>query len=185
MQTTPLPPLADIPSLETDRLLLRGHCLEDFPQSAAMWADPNVTRHILERPLTEEEAWSRLLRYVGHWAIVGFGYWVIIEKHTGGFAGEAGFAELKRDIQPCFKRVPEIGWVLASRFHGKGFATEAVRAITAWGDAHFKTPTRCIISPDNIASFRVAEKCGYREIHRTTYHGRPTVILERKLEPTK
>jgi len=144
-----------------------------------MWADPNVTQYILERPLTGEECWSRFLRYVGHWAVLGFGYWVMIEKQTGSFVGEAGFADYKREIEPSLRDLPEIGWVLRSHAHGKGFATEAVRAITAWGDVQFKTPTACIIAPANTASFRVAGKCGYREILRTTYHGQPTVMLSR------
>ena len=145
-----------------------------------MWADPRVTRHILERPLTEEESWSRFLRYVGHWAALGFGYWVIFEKQTGVFVGEAGFADYKRKIQPPLKGVPEIGWVLASHAHGRGLATEAVRAITAWGDARFETATACIITPENTASFRVAAKCGYREAQRTTYHEHPTVMFFRE-----
>lgn len=145
-----------------------------------MWADPNVTRYILECPLTEEESWTRFLRYVGHWAALGFGYWVIFEKQTGTFVGEAGFADYKREIQPPLKGVPEIGWVLASHAHGRGLATEAVRAITAWGDARFETATACIITPENTASFRVAAKCGYREVHRTMYHGYPTVMFSRE-----
>jgi len=185
MQKIPVVPFAAVPPLETNRLCLRGHGIADFEQCAAMWADPNVTRHILERPLTEEESWARLLRYVGHWALLGFGYWVIVEKQTGDFVGEAGFADYKRKIEPSLNGLPEIGWVLASRAHGKGLATEAVQAITAWGDAQFQSPTRCIITPENAASFRVAAKCGYREILRTTYNGHETVMFERELRPTK
>lgn len=168
-----------VPRLETERLQLRGHSVDDFPSSTAMWADPMVTRYILERPQTQEEAWRRFLGYVGHWAVTGFGYWVIIEKQTGEFVGEAGFADYKRQIEPSLQGMPEIGWVLARRAHGKGFATEAVRAITAWGDANFRTSTRCIIAPDNAASFRVAEKCGYHEMARTKYHEHETVMLSR------
>ena len=182
MQTTPIIARSAIPSLETERLCLRGHCAHDLVECAAMWADPNVTRHILEHPLSEEEAWAKLLRYVGHWVLLGFGYWVVVEKQTGDFVGEAGFADYKRTIQPSLQGMPEIGWVLATRAHGKGFATEAVRAITAWGDAHFQTSTRCIITPENTASFRVAAKCGYREILRTIYKGREVVIFERELQ---
>ena len=174
-----------VPILETERLLLRGHCVADFPQSASMWADPKVIQHILERPLTEEECWSRLLRYVGHWALLGFGYWVIVEKKSGDFVGEVGFADYKREMEPSLGNVPEVGWVLSSYAHGKGFATEAVRAITAWGDAVFQTKTACIIAPGNMASFRVAEKCGYREVLRTTYHNHPIVILSRERETSR
>jgi RimJ/RimL family protein N-acetyltransferase len=180
----------EVPALETDRLILRGHRESDFVSCAAMWADVNVTRHILDHPLSEEESWTRFLRYFGHWAVLGFGYWAIEEKQTGRFVGEAGFADYKREIQPSLKGVPEIGWVLASEAHGKGYATEAVRAVTAWGDAHFKmlfgsTRTACIIVPENTASVRVATKCGYREWQVATYHGQPAVLFVREPDSSK
>jgi RimJ/RimL family protein N-acetyltransferase len=52
----------NVPILETERLRLRGHRLDDFPASAAMWADPVVTRHTTGKPQTREEVWLRLLR---------------------------------------------------------------------------------------------------------------------------
>ena len=143
-----------------------------------MWADPIVTRHF-GKSYTEEEAWTRFLRYIGHWSLLGFGYWVVEEKATGNFAGEVGFADYKRNIEPPLN-APEIGWVLASQFHGKGYATEAVRAAVAWGDGYFKSTTTCIIHPANLASIRVAEKCGYGEFQRTLYHGHPTIMLARE-----
>ncbi len=146
-----------------------------------MWSDPDVTRYIGGKPLTEEESWTKFLRYVGHWSLLGFGYWAVEEKATGKFVGEIGFADYKRDLQPSLEGIPEIGWVLASQAHGKGYATEAVRGVTAWGDAHFGLArTACIIAPDNAASIRVAVKCGYREWQRTTYHGHPTLMFVRE-----
>ena len=100
-----------IPVLETERLKLRGHRLDDFPACAAMWADPAVTRHIGGKPLSNEESWTKFLRYFGHWALLGFGYWVVEEKATGNFAGEVGFADYKRNIDPPLNS-PEMGWVL-------------------------------------------------------------------------
>jgi RimJ/RimL family protein N-acetyltransferase len=97
-----------------------------------MWADPIVTRYIGGKPLNAEESWARLLRYAGHWALLGFGYWVVEEKETGSFAGEIGFADYKRNMEPSLDGTPEIGWVIASEFHGKGYATEAVRAAVIW-----------------------------------------------------
>src|SRR5712664_1980914 len=102
---------ADVPILGTERLKLRGHRVDDFIHCAAMWADPVVIRHTVGKPLTEEESWTRLLRYVGHWALLGFGYWVVEEKATGNYLGEAGFAEHQRDLQPSIKSIPEICWV--------------------------------------------------------------------------
>jgi RimJ/RimL family protein N-acetyltransferase len=170
----------DIPVIETPRLTLRGHRLDDFSDCAAMWADPIVTRHIGGKPFSEEDTWTRLLRYAGHWLLLGFGYWAIEEKDTGSFVGELGFADYKRDIQPSLKGVPELGWALAATAHGKGYATESVRAVLTWGEAHFASArTVCIIHPENLASIRVAEKCGYREFQRTTYKGHAAIIFDR------
>ena len=146
-----------------------------------MWADPEVTRHIGGTPLTETEAWTRFLRYAGHWAVMGFGYWAVEEKGSGAFAGDVGFADYKREIGPSIKGEAEIGWVLAGPVHGRGYATEAVRAALAWGDAHFHgARTVCIIGPENLASLRVAAKCGFREYARTMYKGGPVILLERE-----
>jgi RimJ/RimL family protein N-acetyltransferase len=169
-----------IPRVESERLVLRGHRLEDFNDCTAMWADPDVTRFIGGRPFPRDEVWTKLLRYVGHWSVVGFGFWVLEDKATGRFVGEVGFADFKRDITPSVEGVPEIGWVLAPWAQRRGFATEAVRAALGWGATHLPMKrTVCLISPENIPSLRVAEKCGYREFQRTTYKGAPTVLFER------
>src|SRR4051794_8967766 len=83
--TLPMSARVLAPILETARLRLRGHGLDDFPQSATMWADPKVVRYIRPTPFTEEETWARLLRYVGHWALLGDGFWVVEDKNTGEF----------------------------------------------------------------------------------------------------
>lgn len=176
------PTAVAVPILQTDRLILSGHRLEDFADCLALWSDPVVTRHITGRPSTAEEVWARILRYVGHWALLGFGYWVVRDKETGRFVGEVGFADFKREVDPPFDGDPEAGWVLAPWAHGRGFATEAVRAIIAWGAQHFG-PRRivCMIAPENTASIQVARKCGYVEFGRTTYKGESSLLFSRKL----
>jgi RimJ/RimL family protein N-acetyltransferase len=170
----------DVTVVETQRLRLRRHQLDDFEECAAMWADPGVTRYIGGKPFSREEAWTKLLRYVGHWSLLGFGYWAIEERATSRFVGEMGFADFKRDIEPALEDTPELGWVLASGAHGKGYATEAVRAAIAWGKQRFKDKrTVCLIHPENVASIRVAEKCGFQEFRRTTYKGHPTILFAR------
>jgi RimJ/RimL family protein N-acetyltransferase len=190
----------EVPVVETARLRLRAHRAGDFADSCALWGDPNVTRHIGGQPLSEEEVWSRLLRYVGHWVWVGFGYWVIEEKNSGEFVGEMGFADWKRQIEPSLRGVPELGWVLATRHHGKGYATEAVLAAIDWWNSRSDLPSCpvdpenssvsvapqlrsarmvCIIDPENVRSLRVAQKCGFQELLRTSYKGEPTILLAR------
>lgn len=170
-----------IPRLETERFILRGHTLEDFPASFAMWSDPAVTKHIGGRPFAADEVWARVLRYHGHWALLGYGFWAIEEKGTGAFLGEVGFADFKRPIEPPFGDTPEMGWALAAAAHGKGVASEAVAAAAAWGDQTFAHDrTVCIIDPENRASVRVAEKNGFVEVRRAELRGAPTVVFERK-----
>lgn len=168
------------PVMETARLRLRGHRIEDLGDVAAMWGDPEVVRHIGGRPFSTEESWSKILRYAGLWPLLGYGYWAIEERASGRFVGEAGFADFRREIEPSFDGMPEAGWVLASWAHGKGFATEAVSAAVAWADRHLGgRQTACIIVPAHAASIRVAEKCGYREFVRATYKGHETVMFRR------
>jgi RimJ/RimL family protein N-acetyltransferase len=172
--------MPDIPVLETDRLRLRGHRVADLDACATMWADPIVTRHIGGPPFSREETWSKILRYVGHWSLLGFGYWVGEERSGGEFLGEAGFADFKREIQPSIEGMPEIGWALVPSAHGKGLATEAVRALCAWADQHFgSAPTVCMIDPENIASAWVAKKCGYQEFQRAIYKDHQTMLYRR------
>jgi RimJ/RimL family protein N-acetyltransferase len=171
----------EAPIVETPRLVMRAHRLDDFEQSLAMWSDPVVTRYIGGKPSTEQQTWSRLLNYAGHWSLLGFGYWALEEKATGVFAGELGFANFRRDIAASMRDVPELGWALAPRFHGQGFATEAVRAAVAWGDVRFGSArTVCLINEENAASVRVARKCGYEVFERTTFNETPTLFLARQ-----
>jgi len=171
---------AGVPIIETTRLRLRGHRIDDFGDCAAMWSDAQVVRYIGGRPFSVEEVWARLLRYAGHWALLRFGFWVIEEKASGRFIGEAGFADYKRNIETSLKDTPEIGWALVPWAHGQGFATEAVGAIVAWGDRHpLAKQSWCMIQPENRASIQVAQKCGYREFERTTYKGQPTIVFRR------
>lgn len=174
--------MVQAPVLETKRLILRGHTAADFEAVAAMWADPLVVKYlgVAGKPLPRQEAWARILRYVGHWQVMKYGSWAVIDKVTAKLVGDLGYHNLKRDIQPSFDGIPELGWVLASEFHGKGLATEALSEIIAWGDRNIAGPrTVCIIDPQNTASLRVAKKLGFNETHRTEYQGHETAVFER------
>lgn len=172
-----------IPVVETPRLRLRAHVPGDLAACAAMWADPVVTRHTGGRAFSREESWARMLRYAGHWAWFGHGFWAI-EDRAGGFVGELGFANFERaldDGAPSLAGVPELGWALVAAAHGRGLATEAVRAALAWGDANLATErTACIIDPANAASIRLALRCGYAETARTRYKGGTTIMFARR-----
>ncbi len=149
-----------------------------------MWADASVTQFVGGRPLTPEEAWVKFLRNARHWPLLGFGFWVLEEISTGAFAGEVGLAYFYRELTPPVENLREAGWVLVPSMRGKGYATEAVSAALAWGDARFSDPrTICLIHPDNLPSIKVAHKCGFRESLRATYRGEPSLVLQRTPNP--
>ncbi len=176
----PMPAFETAPVLETPRLRLRPHRREDFAESAAMWADDAVVRHISGRPSTAEESWSRLLRYVGHWRLLGFGYWVAETRDGGRFVGEVGFADYRREIAPPQPRLPEAGWVLVASAHGRGYATEAVTRIVAWADRHLDSDrTFCLFDPAHAASIKVGRKAGYAGDMMARYRDRPALLLSR------
>jgi len=172
----------EAPTLETERLVLRAHRTSDFEELAAMWADPAVVRFVGGKPSTREESWARLMRYAGHWALLGYGFWAMEERASGRFAGDVGIAEFQRAaMAPPLDPVPEAGWVIAAWAHGKGYATEAMRAVFAWADARggVLAGATCIIDPDNEASLKVAAKCGFARQRRAEYGGRPIEVLRR------
>jgi len=169
------------PVLETARLVLRPHRREDFADSAAMWADIDVVRHITGTPSSAEASWSRLLRYAGHWSLLGFGYWVVEAKQDARFVGEVGFADYRRDIVPSLDGRPEAGWVLRTSEHGKGFATEALTRAVEWADGALASDeTVCIFDPEHTPSIRVAQKAGYDHAMDAVYHGEPTLVMARR-----
>lgn len=169
-----------IPTVETERLILRAHRREDLADYAALWADPMVIRYTTGVPQTIEESWRRLLFARGHWAVMEHGYWAVEEKGSGRFLGEVGFADLHREMRPSLEGMPEAGWIISPAFHSKGYATEAVNAIHAWGGRHFGPKrTCCIISPENDPSIRVAEKTGYREVAHTLYKDHAVIVFHR------
>ncbi|HET9096864.1 MAG TPA: GNAT family N-acetyltransferase [Candidatus Baltobacteraceae bacterium] len=174
--------MTEIPIIETKRLRLRAHRVDDYEADCAMWADPAVVRFIGGVPSTRQQTWSRLLTYKGHWQAMNYGYWAIEEKSTGAFAGEIGFADFKRDIIPAMQNVPELGFALVSDLQGKGYGTEAVNAVLAWGDAHLPSKrTVCMVNENNIPSLRIVEKSGYRIFERSNVNGRTVLFLERAL----
>ena len=175
------PALTAAPVIETARLVLRPHRPSDLEAAFALWSDPRTVEYILGKPSTRDETWSRILRYAGLWALLGFGYWAVEEKGSGRFVGDVGFADFKRPIEPSLEGIPEGGWTLDPAFHGRGYATEAVAAALAWADRHLEAPvSACLIAPETRASLRVAAKSGYREWVRTTYKGADTIILRRE-----
>jgi len=167
------------PTLTTPRLTLAPHTLADYDESCRLWGDADVVRYISGTPSTRGEVWQRLLRYAGHWALLGYGYFVVREAASGRFVGEVGLADFHRDIDPPLT-APEAGWVLLPEMQGKGYATEALKAVLAWGErARGMTRFQAIVDERHAASIAVAARCGFAESHRATFLGESVLVLAR------
>jgi len=154
---------AGVPRLETDRLILDGHCPADLEPLASLWSDPAIAAAIGTTPSTRQESWSRLLRYRGLWPLLGFGYWAIREKPSARYIGDIGFADFHREYAHLIEGLPEAGWALVPSAHGRGLGGEALRAALSWLDARKDLgPAVCLIDAGNLVSLRLAERNGFR-----------------------
>lgn len=168
-----------LPQIETERLVLRPYLAQDFEAYRDMWADPAVLTHFKVKP-SRDEAWSRMLRVAGMWPVLGYGLFVAVDKESGRFAGETGFADFNRVIDPPQGSDPEGAWVFAAWTHGKGLAYEASLAAQAWMDrTHGFRRTWCMIAPENTPSLRLAARLGYQQQGHVTLGGETQVLLQR------
>lgn len=171
------------PVIDTPRLRLRPHRAADHPALSRLWMDPAVCRFIGGRPSTADESWSRILRYAGLWPLLGYGYLAIEARDTGAYVGDVGLADFQRVIDPPLAGRPEAGWVLDPTLHGRGLASEALAGLLAWADAALARPVVAIIDPANLASLKLAARCGFAEIAVTDYRGNRTLVYERPAPP--
>lgn len=168
------------PTLDTERLVLRGWRPEDFEPYAAMLADAETARFITAagRALDETEAWNETVWLIGHWQMLGCGMFVVEERSTGAFLGRVG--PLRPPSWPDF----EIAWSLAPGARGHGYATEAARAAIGWSFATFPLDRIVsVIDPRNEASRKVAERLGERRTgERFTPFRDPCEVWEMRRE---
>ncbi|WP_425072350.1 GNAT family N-acetyltransferase [Sagittula sp. S175] len=144
------------PTLETDRLILRGPRREDAEAVMAFLMDAERAEgfgHIAERG----NAWRWFAMNVGHWHWHGYGYFVIEDRATGTPAGISGI------WNPETWPEPELGWVVFDGFEGKGIAYEAAKRARQWAydDFGLTTLTSNIV-PGNDRSKALATRLGAR-----------------------
>jgi RimJ/RimL family protein N-acetyltransferase len=159
------------PTLESPRLLLRPHGIDDFEPLHALTVAP-APRAFLSGEPSREESYKRLLTSIASWHLFGYGTFAAIERESGLYVGNCGLFRLERDLDPPFEGEPEAGWIVAQSRWGRGYAGEAMEAALAWFDeAVGIRRTVCMISPGNRASERVAAKLGYEPIGLSRYKG--------------
>ena len=173
------------PRLETERLILRDFVRDDLDALAATLGDPEVVRHLTGEPISREDSLRRLFMAVGQWPVTGMGMWAVERKRDGRLVGHVGFFDMQRDMQPSIAELPEMGWIFDTSVHGQGIAFEACVAALAWLDTTCgPVEVPAIISLENIASLKLAEKLGFVRGPDAIYKGEP-IALVRRPAPTR
>ncbi|MGH1478492.1 MAG: GNAT family N-acetyltransferase [Geminicoccales bacterium] len=143
-----------IPTIETERLRLRGWEEKDFPAYAMLRADP-VSQAYVGPVMTRSEAWNRFCFDLGFWALRGYGIFAIADKASDEALGYTGI------WFPMFLDEPELSWSLFHSGRGRGYATEAAGAARSWAyETLSLPPLMSLIEPDNVASKAVASRLG-------------------------
>ena len=145
--------IEDIPVIETGRLILRGPEERDFEAFAAFSASDRAKW--VGGPYPRARAWGGFLNTFGHWALRGYGMWMLEDRATGATAGRVGM------IFNDGWDEPELGWHVFEGFEGKGYAYEAALAARDYAARHQGLDgVISYIVPDNHRSAALAARLG-------------------------
>ncbi len=155
-----------IPTLKTERLILRGPEARDFDNVADFFADKDRSWGF-GGPLDRNQAWRWFASMIGHWVLHGYGFWTV-ETHDGQPVGFVGL------WSPEGWPEPELGWVMFAGSEGKGYAHEAAQEarLYAYEVLGFETLSSNIF-PGNERSIALAERLGaqYERSFENVSHG--------------
>jgi len=143
-----------VPTLETERLIMRGWRESDLNALASFMANEQAMTY-LGGALPRDKAWRSMASTIGHWQLRGYGFFALEEKVTGKPCGWCG------PWCPEGWPEPELGWSIYTAYQGKGYATEAARrAINYTYDELGLETLISLIDDGNEASKGVARKLG-------------------------
>lgn len=146
-------------SLTTERLLLRPWTEADAPAYRGLWLerDPRSLRLIGPDGRPHVEDLRRAIREQFAASVAdGYGLFAVEERAGGRFVGYCGL--VRRVATPD---EPELAYELARAFHGRGYATEAARAVRDAAATTGRTRLWAGVRVSNTASLRVLDKLGF------------------------
>lgn len=170
--------MAAVTTLHTERLHLRPWRDDDLDALAAINADPEVMRYIMDGSVRDREETAVALRRMRRsWDERGFGLFAVEVRATGTLAGWAGLAvpQFLPEVLPAV----EIGWRFARGHWGHGYATEAAAAALRFGFADLGLDRVVSIRHvGNSRSERVMVKLGMAYEHSTVVpeNGQPVAV---------
>ena len=167
-------------NLETTRLSLEPYNDSHYEGLRVMDNNPGVMRYISKGIVkTAEETRESIKSVQSRWHKYGFSWWAIKEKSSGAVVGAACLQYLAN-----IEGAPlEIGWRLIPEHNGKGYATEAAKAIIDFAADHIGANYLVAVAdPGNIPSQRVMQRLGmtYKAIEQ--HYDEPCVVYELTLQ---
>ncbi|PWJ16186.1 GNAT family N-acetyltransferase [Jannaschia seohaensis] len=142
-----------IPTLTTDRLILRVPELADFDAYAAFRADAHAMAW-LGGPIDREAAWHQFCALLGQWRLRGHGRWIVTRREEPTPRGLVGLFE------PIDWPAVELSWATFPGSEGHGLAYEASRAARRWWHAQGKPALVSHVAPRNTRSVALARRLG-------------------------
>lgn len=145
--------------IETDRLILRYIQPEDAHDMYEYASLPEVSEYLLWSPHINEAATLGYIEFLQKRYHRGlYADWAVVLKENNKMIGTCGFANVDSWGKTC-----EIGYVLSPMYRGKGYMSEAVRAVLdlSFEQMGLKEAHLRIIS-QNEPSIRLAERVGFR-----------------------
>ena len=146
-----------IPTLETERLVLRGLCVSDCFDMYDYSGKAEMTKYLTWSPHPDVEytkEYLKTLKY--HYKIGTFYDWAVVCAEQDKMIGTCGFTRFDLPHNSA-----EIGYVINPEFRGKGIAVEAAKRVLAFGFDELglnRISARYMVGND--ASRRVMEKLG-------------------------
>lgn len=161
--------MSNLFQLRTPGLLLRQWQEEDYPEFAALNADPEVME-FFPACLSRKESDHLAVRFKTQISEQGWGLWATELIETGQFIG---FIGLGRNSDSPRGEVLEVGWRLAREFWGQGYATEGARAALVFAFQMLKTAeVYSLTSVTNVRSQAVMHRLGMTDTNENFMHPR-------------
>lgn len=137
-----------------------------------MFTNPVIMKNSYDgKPLSTLQAIKKYQVYKSHWAEHGFGFWMMLAKDSGDRIGCCGFRYVE-DRYHDFQGRVEVGFMLAPRYWGQGYASEAVKICLQAGFTVYRfAEILATTSLKNIASQRLLTRAGFKEYPETHIYG--------------
>lgn len=146
----------NLPTLETERLRLRKLKIEDADAMYTYASNDDVTKYVLWDSHTSLEQTKQFIQFMIDKYDQGNYAWAVTLKDSDAFIGTIDYVMLNES-----ERIGEIGYALSHLYWGKGYMSEAAKAILHFGFTELqleRIQARCFA--ENVGSERVMQKAG-------------------------